>query len=271
MTTRTEPQGALWTREPLSLANPVLLAGTPALGYAIAYFDRLGEAFVYEIPLDYISLSLTDALSRTSLVILSLILVHTVTRLNRAMLDSAPPWAGRAINTASNFLLPSLLVFAASWRLSLFFLSIGAFWTVIDTVVGFLRRKRLKRTTAGDQQRQEPMISEEPSTRRKMALEVSPLLLLVLVASAFVLAFLGGNIRASAKERYLVSANDPKLVLLAVYGGDRGVIGVLDSDMRSLTNERRLVSIPGEITDFRWSQTGSLSSPNGFRFFPLLY
>jgi len=52
MPTKAEPNGALSTRwERVSLENPVLLAGAPALGYAIAYLDHLGAALVYGIPL----------------------------------------------------------------------------------------------------------------------------------------------------------------------------------------------------------------------------
>ena len=61
---------SMWLeRLPVPLHHPALLALAPAVGYAIAYFDRLGEALAYGIPPDYISISVTDTLSRTILVV----------------------------------------------------------------------------------------------------------------------------------------------------------------------------------------------------------
>lgn len=76
----------------ISLYNPAMLAVAPAIGYLIAYLDRLGEAFVYGIPVEYISLSVTDVLSRTSIVVVALVLFIAFKQIEIALATRLPRW-----------------------------------------------------------------------------------------------------------------------------------------------------------------------------------
>lgn len=71
-----------WHAVSVDLGHPAVIAAATAVGYLVAYLDRLGEAVVYQIPLDYVTVSVTDALSRVSIVFVAVLLFVGVTRLD---------------------------------------------------------------------------------------------------------------------------------------------------------------------------------------------
>ncbi len=93
----------------IRLSSPWLLSVIPALAYIIAYLNRLGEAFARGIPGDWISVSLTDALSRASAVVLVVGIAIAIARTGSQWTLKLPLWARRAATRGLDQLGPAIL------------------------------------------------------------------------------------------------------------------------------------------------------------------
>lgn len=250
----------------VGLDHPLLLAAAPAIGYLVAYLDRLGEALFYGIPVDYIQLSVTDALSRTSLVVVAALMLQGTARLKSLLERRLPNWLALAVDTGTNWLLFAglILVLAGNLRFALAVLVTGLFYVVVDTLWGFWRRHR-KAPTPDARPDGLPLLAKkaEPSP---LAVRL-PVLIALTVAMLF-FSMYGGNMRAASRQRYLVSSDDPSVVLLAMYGADRAVLGVIRDGGPHLTDSRRFVSIADERAEFVWTDTGALSWRAGVSLMP---
>lgn len=253
----------------ISLDHPLPLALAPAIGYLVAYLDRLGEALAYGVPTDYIFVSVTDALSRTSLVVVVVALLLLCVRLKTRLEPLVPLWAANAVDTGSTWFLCAAFVFilGPSPRIAGWTFLIGLFYVIVDLGWGFLRRKKKSQPQTGKPVASGIPIVEE-SNQARASYELPTALLVFLVLCMLVFAFLGGNMRASNRTRYLAVKDDPSTLLLTVYGDNRAVLGVLKANTRELTAERRLVSVPGNSSDFVWIETGAINWPEGLELMP---
>ena len=250
--------------------HPAVVAVAPAVGYLIAYLDRLGEALAYGIPPDYISVSITDALSRVSVVFVGLLGMVALARLEDALARRLPRWAREPLNTASTWLLFSLLAVVLAWRMkaALYIAALGVVWTLIHSAWSFARRRKIGPPEHTARIDSGPIILGEKAVKPPQ-LQIQAVLVIALLVAAFFFAFVGGNIRATSRERYLVPADDSKTVLLAIYG-DKAVLGQLETEgSDTLTGGRQLVTLPGETEDYVWQNTGPLQWEDGFAMMPL--
>jgi hypothetical protein len=260
------------SKSPTTIAvdQPVVFAAAPAIGYLIAYLDRLGEAVAYGIPLDYISVSVTDALSRVSIVFVAIVAMFALVRVEKALATRLEPWTHRPLSTASTWLFIASVALVLAWNLWLlgFAVITGLFWTAIELVYGFARRKSIaaerpsvKRASNG------PAILGEPVAKRDF-LQVPAVLLAASLVMALLFAFAGGNLRAASRTRYMVSQQDSQQVILALYA-DKAVLGRLEEN-GVLGDERWLVTPGGSVDGYVWSNVGPIYWEQSFSFLPHL-
>lgn len=254
----------------IALDHPVVFALAPALGYLIAYLDRLGEALAYGIPRDYIFLSITDALSRTSMVVLFATTLLLTARLQGWLVSRMPRWAARAIDTGMTWLLLAAFVWilGSSLRVARWVIAVGAFYTIVDAIWGFFHRRRHHEATPARADSGGPVVLGEPqqtSTQVGLPIGLTVVIVVVMLGAAFV----GGNLRASTATRYLVASDAPDSVLLALYGDGRAVLGRLEPG-GTLLAERRFIHPSDGLGAYDWADIGVITAPDGVSLLPLV-
>lgn len=257
----------LWTQIPLD--QPVMLALASAVGYLIAYLDRLGEAVALGVPADYISVSTTDALSRVSVVLVALALMLALSRLESALAKRLPDWAREPLNTLSTWLFLSGCILVLVWRveLALVVLAFGLLWATIHSAYSYLRRDKSRRVRAQTPGRDGPVILDQAQAEPAQ-FQMRAALLMVLALAALFFAFVGGNMRATSRESHLVSIADKHTVLLVIYD-DKAVLGDLKDDHGTLGSRRDLVTTAQLAQGYVWTKTGPLVWEDGVAFLPL--
>lgn len=94
-----------------------------------------------------------------------------------------------------------------------------------------------------------PVLGAQSERRVGIRIRLSTLVLLLVVA--LFLAVAGGGSRAATRDRYLVSTDNPREVLLVAYSDSRAVLGEL-SDDGSLSAKRILIGLTDKKLEFEW-------------------
>lgn len=227
----------------IRLSNPWLLSAAPALAYAVAYLDRLGEAQVRAIPVDWISISVTDALSRTAGVIAGIgVMIVALMLAERTYQSEGTWWQRNSLHIAVGIGYGGLI----------FMLRIGPLTSLIGVVVGFLASRFKWVDVARSEpspQRDQPVVMKQREEfdveQMTLPLVAVPMLVVALLLSTYG----GGSWRASRPTEVLVHVPSNRIVLASY--GDRMVFGDLagDSDgSMTVGDVRWLVALPSEET-----------------------
>jgi len=232
-----------------NLSSPMLITAAPVLGYAIAYLNRFGEARAYGIPLDYISLSTSDALSRTALVATSLLIIKLAQIAEGALRAKSPEWMHSPISTALFFAEVTVILWVLTWDPIYLLIYFGL--AIALTIADFAdaRRRKLKG----------PKVKNGKSKSVQRWWNTNELRAIFTIIFILCLAYVSGSGRAQSRENYLVLKGDERIVLLTVYG-DRAVLGRLGTK-GELSSERELVSATGNGT-YTWENIGPLRWSN---------
>ncbi|MDO8848382.1 MAG: hypothetical protein Q7W51_08370 [Coriobacteriia bacterium] len=231
----------------IDLSRSWLVSAVPVLAYSVAFLSRVGEAFVRKVPVDWIVISLTDALSRTALVSLVVLAMFMSARAEAAWVCRHPTWTHRA---ASNFLeqlapLTMMLVLLGQLVLAV---SFGVVFVVVTA--GMALRDYRRRDSLPSRKREiiGPVILEAGSGGEdKPATRVSAQWAMSVLMVALVLAPVGGAMRALVEQDFLVDP-DQTTIIVASYGH---VAVLADLDVREdgewvVGSTRRLVDLTSE-------------------------
>lgn len=230
-----------FNRPYIRLSSPWLLPAAPALAYAVAYLDRLGEAQAHAIPADWIAVSVTDALSRTVGVVAGIV-----------VMIGALLWAeylGAKETGISHFF--GHLIVGVGYGIMVLVLQIGWPMAITAVAVGTVMSWF---GLFGVTSPRETADSESIELKRHEGYDLgeskAPAVLFLAVSAAILLlAFWSGYWRADVLRAPLVDTPAQRIVL-ATYG-DRMVMGdiISDSDDRLTVGAVRwLIAVPSEQT-----------------------
>ena len=259
-----------WLRSAVRLDQPLTLAFAPAIGYLIAFLDRLGEAVALGVPVDYITISTTDALSRVSVVFVALAALLAVVRIETSLTTHLPAWLHQPLNTLMTWSLNAAVVFVLFWlpRLALAVLLVGLGWSILHAAWSYWRRPKTAVQESKHHQRAGVVDLGAPPPSSASVVEVKAGLALVLLVAGLLFAFTGGNLRAATRDTHLVSQAEGGLVVLAIYG-DRAALGSLGPDGVTVGPERKLAVLTEFETPLLWRRTGPLVANPSFVLVPL--
>lgn len=199
----------------IKLSSPWVLSAVPALAYALAYVDRLGEAFARGIPSDWITVSLTDALSRTALIVLAVALMRGSQSMLSRWRQKSPRWAHDALaNMAdqSGIIVLFAVVVGDLW-IAGGILLISLLWSLVTSIVHYRKRGKLPPNA---EPRVEDSVSEPPGDLAER--QVRSIVLVALLALALISAVWGGWGRATMRRDVMVTL-DGRRILAASYSG----------------------------------------------------
>lgn len=224
----------------IRLSNPWLLTAAPALAYAVAYLDRLGEAQARAIPLDWITVSATDALSRTAGVIAGLGLMFAA--LSFAESDKHKNGTRRWHHLLVGLGLGGLVfMLRIGWTTAILAVLVGAFlsafgWFGVGTAVSTPESRG-------------PVEIKKRDGIDLGEIELPFLLIVALLIITLLPAWGSGYYRATQSENVLTDATGERIVLASY--GDRVVLGDLTNEPgEALTvgHRRWLAVSPSEET-----------------------
>ena len=179
-----------------------------------------------------------------------------------------PHWAAGSLEAGAVPLLVFAvfaLVLGGSVRIAIVFLLATVFNVLFRLDFKSMRSPSPKPPAPRD--RQSPVVLERASTEDWLP-RVRATFLLAVIGSALLFAFLGGNLRADSRDRYMVRADSRTTVLLAMYAGGKGVCADFAPSTRILGNARDFITVaPDAGHRFKWVSTGRLVWPGGFRAF----
>jgi len=235
----------------IRLASPWLISSIPAFAYLLAYLNRFGEAYAHDVPSDWISVSLTDALSRTAAVALVTLLMMLLSGKGERWTQRFPLWSRRGLSRLLEQLGPAILYafLLGLGLLAALFVVSSVVLTLVTLAWDYRRRDSLTEPPAAVRA---GMVVLDPATRSDVAdAQVSVILVAGFVVISLLVALLGGWSRAALQRQYLTVDNGSRVVA-ATYGN---AVVLADVEIRpdgrwQVGRQRQLLPLPSASITF---------------------
>lgn len=235
----------------VQLSNPLLLSAVPALAYALAYLDRLGEAYARHIPLDWISVSLTDALSRTALVILVLTLTAAIARASTSWKQRAPQWMHESLANVAEQSTAVILfgVIIGDWRMALAVFLASILWSLGFAIRDYRKLRGRAASKQSDKTTATPGVLIGFGDNGELQVKASAVIRLLVIA--IVLASYGGWARAAMQDEALIT-RDQDSIVAASYSGYAVLadLAITEDGEWVAGAERTITSLDGDSATF---------------------
>lgn len=238
------------------LTESILLATVPFLGYLVVFAFEFGFANYFQIPIEFISVSLTSLLLASLLLIfcvaLAFFIGHGVSVVFTFIFEPLlPAVIRRAFKRIFIFALigfiPSLLCWGREWKEHLF--ALGMLLSIVAMEFGWpLLTQRKHRSYISKMEAQEALeISVEPQVRRFFNWADSSFG--KRTVTAFLLIFFlllnvqtCGFARAKKREKFLMFTDSPPKIALRMYGDTIISVG-LDEPKREIDGRFEIVKL----------------------------
>ena len=232
----------------------LIIAAISVAGYLVAYLDRLGQAVAYRIPHEYIFISFNDIFLSVGLVFVAAIIAYGISVVNEKVDRFFPLWLRRPLESFFRWITFGVLGFIILWDVyaGLFALLLSIVIFAVEAAVAFLlKRKRAKAVRN--------VTEEQYGKCKNKACSKPPIVFIatLIIVALSVMAFIGGNARATSQENHLVSVENERVVLLTIYSNGTAVLGELTCE-GDLSDVRHFVPADKFEGDFIWKSTGRI-------------
>ena len=256
------------SQRPSVMSQGLFVAAVPSFGYVLAYLRELGFFLELKIPFSFIHVALTEVLAMTvALVGVLVVLVWGADALLTFVWQDkvTASFVHRVIRSVLIPFLVVVLVWALPDTSSLLLLVAGgcaAGLVLIDFLHPLLTQRRVsgyqaKLAAAGREERLTPLLK---LVLRRLA--PTDAWLIGMVVLLLVAALSLGTSRARSQEWYLVTEDQPSLVVIRHYG-DTALAAGFDRESKVLERRFSLISLPGargEETVLRLERIGPLEA-----------
>jgi hypothetical protein len=246
------------------ISDAILIAAIPPIAYLFAFVFEAGYARVFSIPLEFISITLTNVfLAGSSILLISLFLLILLDLISMILPDTSSP-IGRAIGTLVPLFLATLayVFYTLGTPLSSSLPAIGGVWFVIiflqfifPLITQRNKTSYSEKLAAGTRRETSGILASLAHRFRQ------PYLLAYYLGLALYVTFCAGQSSAFRQHDFLVAHTSPECIVLRVYG-DRAICAPFDAATHQVYTEFMLMRL-AEINaqEFTVRSIGPITGP----------
>jgi len=252
------------TKKPSYISEALLIAAIPPIAYLFAFVFEAGYAYVFSIPLELISITLTSAfLAGSSILVIGLFLLMLLDLISMILPDTSSP-IGRAIGTLVPLFLATLayVFYTLGTPLSSSLPTIAVAWLVI-LFLQFAFPLITQRSKTRYPEKQAAQAKFEASgilggLARRFR---QPYLLAYYLGLALYVTFYAGQSNAFRQHDFLVAHTSPECIVLRIYG-DRAICAPFDAATHRVYTEFVLMRLAEtNAQEFTVKSIGPVTGP----------